>query len=287
MPEKKERSSSAVEMPQKILEGILKVIQPEKIICFGIRSKVAEAWSCFLPVKVREVNTAYDLLILTQPHEKRPRHELFNMLDNFNTQRTQLNALIHNVTTINEAIGRGSLFFTRACNEGLLVYDRHEIPLIRGSEMHNSPETPFGSETLWTKGFGRARKFLAGALHFFNKGWNDLSAFMLHQAVEHTCIALTYAITGYKPSTHNLKRLIMLIDNFAPFGPVFFPCDTREDIYLFHLLSRAYSDARYQEVYWITRKDITILIDRVSNFQSYAENLYREQIPKRLPALKT
>lgn len=281
-----ERMSMTIPIPSEMLSGILKAIRPEKVFCFGIRTNVSEAWSCFLRDTERETVTFYDLLILTTPDEKRPRHELLDLAECHNTKTEQVNALVHNAASVSEAVDAGSTFFETVCAKGQLLYDDENIRFKLSAEEHHPAKPAHVDEALWGKWFDLARKFLAGASHFAGRGWNDLSAFMLHQAVEHTCIALTRAITGYRPNTHNLARLIRLIHNFAPFTIPVFPRDTREEIYLFNLLSRAYSEARYKESYRITSGEIAILIERVADFQGHAERLYEKRIMHTLHTLK-
>ena len=274
-------------IPPEILSGILTGIRPEKVFCFGVRTNVAEAWSCFLPDNEREGATCYDLLILTAPNEKRPHHELLNMAEALNTKTLQVNALVHNAVSVREAIYAGNAFFAAVCTKGQLLYDDESISFKMAAGDYCSTGSLCVNHADWTKRFGLARKFLAGASHFFCRGWNDMSAFMLHQATEHTCIALTRAITGYRPNTHNLTRLIRLMHNFDPFGLPIFPRDTKEEIILFNILSRAYSEARYKESYWVTSREIAILIDRVTDFQNRAEGLYRERARETLVTVKS
>jgi uncharacterized protein len=271
-----ERLRRKIEIPTELLISILKVIQPEKIICFGVRSSTSDAWSCFLADSQTKNSAIYDLLIATSPCEQRPRHELLNIVDNVNTDTIGVNALIHNVIAINEAITGGNVFFTRICNDGIVIYDRQMISIKQQRDGSFSKRIVPESDRLWSKWFHLAQNFLIGAVTSFRRGCVDLAAFMLHQALEHTCIALTISITGYRPNTHNLGRLLTMTENFAPHSPTVFPRNTNEEKHLFRLLSRAYLDARYTESYEVTRNEMSILIERVSAYQRHAETLYHE-----------
>lgn len=272
------RLSTKISIPPEILSRILHAIRPAKIICFGVRTQAAEAWSCFLPDMEREEAKAYDLLILTTPDEKRPTPALLDMATAFNTRLVQVNALIHNVATVKEAVSERQPFFTAVCTEGHLLYDAGNHPFEFPTEHLLSAESKrLTNEAHWVSGFGRAQKFLAGASHFHSRGWNGLSCFMLHQAIEQTCIALTQSVTGYRPNSHNLNRLTKMIDNYAPFSPPVFPRNTREEVRLFDILTRAYAEARYNNAHWVTSREISVLIDRVAAFLRHAENTHRKR----------
>ena len=99
---------------------------------------------------------------------------------------------------------------------------------------------------------------------------------MLHQAVEHTCSALTRVFTGYRPNTHNLIRLMMLVESFTKEMTKVFPRVTPQDEEISRVLHRGYLDARYKDDYEVPSTTLKLLIDRVERLQ---------ELGKRLPSL--
>jgi HEPN domain-containing protein len=275
--------ANVAELPGDLLSALLSVIQPEKVLCFGIRSENREAWSCFIPGPEIQALTIYDLLILTRSCEKRSKHELLDMIERLKSPGWKVNALIHNIYTVNEALAAGNTFFAAIYKKGLLVYDQVTTPLVEPVERELMKDTP--KEDLWRRFFGLAQQFLKGASDFSSRGWNGLAAFMLHQSLEHTCIALIRVVAGYRPITHNLGRLITMTENFAPFSAPVFPRNTKEEVDLFHLLATAYSDVRYKDNHNVSAAQVNILIERVSIFQRQAETLLRKQFANtRIPS---
>jgi HEPN domain-containing protein len=130
----------------------------------------------------------------------------------------------------------------------------------------------------WSRWYGLGQYFLKGAADSLTYGRPDLTLFMLHQAVEHTCIALIRVFTGYRPNTHNLSRLLAIIENFSAMLMAIFPCITKEEKELFKILQKAYSDSRYKEEYNISLDKVTLLTDRVRELQIIAESLYTDRI---------
>lgn len=203
------------EIPEEIIAAMVKAVYPEKIICYGARTKVLEAWSCFLYPIEAQIFTVYDLLIITRENEKKNSHEILDMIDCCNTPVITITALVHSIKAVNDALKNGSVFFTTLYQTGVLLYDNN---------------------------------------------------------------ALIRVITGYRPSTHNLGRLLAMIGNFSPFLLAVFPKNTKEEMDLFNTLTKAYSDARYKEGFKVTAEKVTILIERVTAFQCHAERLYRNKL---------
>lgn len=98
---------------------------------------------------------------------------------------------------------------------------------------------------------------------------------MLHEAVQHTCMALLRAVIGYRSTTHNISRLLALIENLSKVPSLIFPYITKEEKKLFLLLRHAYSDARYKEEYAVPAEKVAILIERVKQLMDVAEQLYQ------------
>ena len=91
-------------------------------------------------------------------------------------------------------------------------------------------------------------------------------------------MALLRVYTGYRSTTHNLTRLLALIENFSFVPSTIFPCITEEETALFNTLNRAYSDARYKEDYSISTEIANLLKKRVHQLLVVAENLYSKKI---------
>lgn len=129
-------------------------------------------------------------------------------------------------------------------------------------------------EDSWHRRFGLSRRFLKTANYCFDNGWNEQTIFDLHQSVEHACVAIIRAYTGFRPTTHNLSRLLDLICNFSQELVTLFPRQTKEETELFNTLNRAYSEARYNEKYTVSTEVTKILLGRVTKLLDLAEKFY-------------
>lgn len=266
------------EQLREIIAVIVKVIHPEKIICYGARTKSLETWGCFIHTTEPQIHTVFDLLIITRKNEKKNSHEILDRIGYCNTAVITIIALVHNITAVNAALKNRNAFFITLYKTGVLLYDNNDVPLFTSFEKPDETDQILKSMTQWNKWFCQGQQFLKGASYFSSAGWNDLSVFMLHQAVEHTCIALVGACTGYRPATHNLGRLLAMTENFSPHLSAVFPKNTREEMDLFNTLAKAYSDARYSEGFKARSETVIVLIERVTALQCQSEKLYRNKL---------
>ncbi len=96
---------------------------------------------------------------------------------------------------------------------------------------------------------------------------------MLHQAVEHACIAIVYSRLGYRAATHNLSQLLSLVKVISDEPLQAFPKAIAKDRELFRLLAKAYCDTRYKTEFPISAVDVEILYDRVIYFLDKVKGL--------------
>jgi HEPN domain-containing protein len=235
---------------QKFRESVYAIataVAPEKIICYGTRTRLMHTWSIVDPVLNSTMNTDYDLLLITKPGIKRREHEILDIVAQHSTPGCRIIAIAHSLWAVNKALEQGRSFFVNIYKQGILVYDSSGIPLVTPSICDNA-EHLADIQAQWNRHFGLAEKFLEGASYYITSGTAALAVFMLHQATEHTCIALIKACLGYRPTTHNLNRLLALTENFSEYPSYIFPQVSQEEIDLFNTLVRAYSDVRYTEI---------------------------------------
>jgi uncharacterized protein len=172
---------------------------------------------------------------------------------------------------VQEAVRKGSRFFTTVCRQGVLVYGDAKL------EVGFEPMPAFQrDQTRWVHHFGLANQFLSGAEHYLLNAQPSLAVFMLHQATEHACIAIIYACLGYRSTTHNLSRLLALTEHISPELSGMFPRHTEAERELFSLLVRAYGGVRYRQSFTICLEDAKMLVERVKELVRVTERIYNE-----------
>lgn len=271
-----------VSQEQKLRNAISNIaneVALEKVICYGTRTRLGHTWSSFSAMLDSSMDTDYDLLFITKPEEKHRSHEILDIIDQHSTNDTRLVAIVHSQRAVSEALENGRFFFATVCRHGVLIYDASGIPLTIPADYTN-PHQLTEFQEHWEQHFCLAKKFLDGASYYIVSGSPTLAVFMLHQATEHTCIAMIQACIDYRPTTHNLSRLLALTENISPCPTGLFPQTTEYETELFKTLLRAYSDARYDEDFKLPEEKARILKQRVASLQDFAEKLYNEKLSK-------
>lgn len=256
------------------LETISRVadaIKPEAIICYGSRKTNREAWSAFSQTPTLYSQVHYDILIITRSGEKCKDHEVFDKVNQLNSETIRLIPVIHLLKAVQEAIQKGSRFFTTACRKGVLVYGEAKPEV--GFE---SAETCPFDQSHWKHHFELAKQFLYGAEHYLSNAQSSLSVFMLHQATEHACIAIIHVCLGYRSATHSLSRLLALTENISLELSSLFPRHTEAERELFRLLAHAYSDVRYRQAFTISLEHAKTLFERVKELVAITERIYNQ-----------
>jgi uncharacterized protein len=265
----------------QLVQKIASTIHPEKILCYGYRTSIYQDWSCFKEDTghTETIKVTFDLLVITNSDNKLADHEILQKVDQLaDTLDCEVTAVSQSLESVNELIAKNSRFLTTIYNKAVLVYDAGNNPLIVHPAAPSFEETMRKMETTWNKCFSVAERFYKTACFCMDNGWNEKALFDLHQATQHTCMALLRVYTGYRSTTHNLSRLLALIDNFSFVPSTIFPCITEEETALFNTLNRAYSDARYKEDYSIPTEIAQLLKKRVHQLLVVAENLYSKKI---------
>jgi HEPN domain-containing protein len=263
-----------------LIQQIVRAVQPEKVICFGIRVSQYQEWGCFLDNGGYKDNVypSFDLLLISPTEEKRAEHEISQIAEQKCQSPLAISCITHKIHAVNDALTFGNPFFCSLYHKGILLYDAGSVPLSDPGNPEEAALKKYIAEAYWSRWYGLAQQFLKGAADSLPYGRPALTVFMLHQAVEHTCIALIRVFTGYRPNTHNLFRLLTIIENFSAMLMCVFPCITKEEKELFKILQKAYSDSRYKDVYDISADKVAVLTERVKELQAIAESLYMERI---------
>src|SRR3546814_15470403 len=83
---------------------------------------------------------------------------------------------------------------------------------------------------------------------------------------------------GLHTSTHNLNKLLRYTRLFSMEPSAVFPRNTPEEMHLFDLLFKGYSDARYRQNYQIDADELEILLRRVHRLHDIAERLCHRRL---------
>jgi HEPN domain-containing protein len=199
------------------------------------------------------------------------------MIENRCRFHTPVTIVVHDISYVNKQIGRGHYFFTTVRNEAILLYDLGSVPLAEARPL-NLEAIRAVAEQDFERWWRRARAFFKTALFTIREKECKIAVFLLHQAAEHAYQAILLVFTGYKPCTHNLEKLRKYTYRFSVELALLFPRNPAEEDRLFSLLLHGYVDARYNEDYKISEKELDILTGRIDTLLSITERVCHNRL---------
>jgi Uncharacterized conserved protein related to C-terminal domain of eukaryotic chaperone, SACSIN len=265
------------EQLKKVLDIVKKAASPDKIFLLGAAENCHMVASLFntRPEMHRQI-THYYLMVLTRSRDNRCFDALQDVIESRCRHATPITVFIEAVHVFNHWINAGHPFACQVVKNGILVYDAGVAPL--DAPAANCMEADI---TQQVKEFNRWNKqvieFLAGTELYLLRKQFGLSAFLLHQAAEHTCTILLKMMTGYRASTHSLDKLLRYCQPFSAELVSLFPRDNEKENYLFGLLQKAYVHGRYRDDYNITEKELRILAGRVTRLQGIMREMAKRK----------
>lgn len=252
------------------INHIVESINPEIVICFASRQNTTSSWSAFFEQK-KELRAEYDLLIVTNDNTRYNDRHLLEKIEKFNTETFTLFSVIHRATPVAIAINQRHPFFVSVLSNGKVLYDKAGFK--KGLAMSQVKPNPLTQTGHWNHYYTLSEQFLAGAEFYKSMGNRTLAAFMLHQVVEHACIALIFRHLGYRATTHNLNHLLGLTKCISLTLCESLQRATSTGPELFKLLEKAYGDARYKQDFTVSLNHLEILYDRVLSFVKETKNI--------------
>jgi len=259
---------------REFIHRLAQKFEPLQIFSFSQNSYTHNSKGCF------NDNQGYSkcdhcLLLVTETATRVD----YEMQDFANTyyQHGTITIICHGRQSVMDAVQQNSRFFIGVLTDGKLLYSKDGL-------LNNDPISVF----IPTKGAIKALKhyehripladgFLMCASECLEKEQFGICAFMLHQAVEQTCICLVRVNIAYRSEFHNLYRLLRLCQCFSE-KPFQLFLSTPEDERLFDVMAKSYSGSRYKDDFTVSRQDAERLYQRVVSLLLLAKEMCNEKI---------
>nr|AUN36948.1 hypothetical protein [uncultured bacterium] len=228
-----------------------------------------------------EYKSDFDILIIVKNRQYARRimtwDRVESAINHSRAIKTWATVIVHDINEVNKALSRGRYFFTDIKKEGVLLYDSKRYKLEKAQKLSSEERKQIAQEDFkyWYKS---AREFYDDFKSNLEKRRYSKSAFELHQATERFYTTILLVFTHYKPKEHDIRTLGKQAGNLDPrFLPIF-PRKTPEERRLFELLRKAYTEARYNRNYKITKKELEYLGERVKKLQEVTKEVCKEKI---------
>lgn len=246
-----------------VLELLVKVIDPEQMFLCRYPDFSGE----HLPEKV-------ELLIMVKDNGKRFT-ELQPYLDLAMLTQQHCNCTLFIHGRLEDAFRYGHLYYLMSCTKETLIYNPHDQPLPK-VDVAQLSERKAEMEQHFNFSKGMVDSFLTQAKQNREHGNWRLTAFMLHQCVEHCYRAIIQACTGEDKKTHEVSVLAKRVERFSPVMRAVFPGDTPKEQRFLKLLDAIYAKARYMDSFRVDEKDLAELLRRVELLYSATLTSFKE-----------
>ncbi len=250
-------------LPQKLFRRVREAANPEKIFLLG-RSYTSQCSENIFGGQSPEEQqvTTYFMLVLLRPDDRRSDDEVQDQIEQRCRDLTAVTALVLPVKTFNKWLQEGQLFAVQVYRHATLLFDAEQVALaIPRTDNSEALREKLRSECLHT--YHLATEFFAGAELYTLRRQFNLAAFLLHQATEHTCIALIRRCTGYRAGTHNLDKLLRYTAMSYGEALKLFSRQSEADQQLFRVLQKAYIHGRYKYDFSIQEDQLLDLLQKV------------------------
>jgi HEPN domain-containing protein len=252
-----------------LIDKIVKVSHPEKIILFGLHAGTSGTSH---HTDLHPTLKFYDLLVIVGDTGAREGFEIQDIIESSCKPLAPTTVIVHDIEYVNSRLQEGNFFFYEIHQNGVLLYDAKTSPLAR-------PSTP-NLDYVWslanyefTQWSRQARVFYEAALFAKQLHHNRISIFLLHQATEQMYQAIILTHTGFKPTTHNIDKLRRYTIRLSIDLALIFPKDSAEETRLFNLLVASYIGGRYKTDFSVSDEDLGLLISRAEQLISTGEKL--------------
>lgn len=265
-----------------IVRRIREVVkEAEMIILFGSYARDEWVEEVFTEGHITyEYKSDFDILVIVESHAIANRTRLWTKAEKRARAypvETWVTIISQEIDFVNRRLRQGQYFFGDIKREGVMLYDSKKFKLARRKKL-NPKERAGMAKADFKFWFESAKGAYRGHERYLEDRDYNWAAFMLHQVVERSYAVVLLVHTHYKPRIHDIEKLGRMAASFNPKFLTVFPRATKDEDACFKLLQKAYTEARYNQGYKITKKQLESLAERVIKLQRLTKKICKEKI---------
>lgn len=259
---------------ENIIAITVEAIRPSKIFLVGQTFAEYQSENVFMNEMTKWWDVRnYDLLVLVDD-EKDKLHVLQDVVENRCRAVLPVNCLMMSFSNFNARLKAGHPFALKIFQANCVIYDDANSELNepgKGHELEWQDVIAKDSESWYNTAIAFMR---AAELHQLRLEYR-MSAFSLHQAAEQFFMAIIHSVTGLRMNTHNLDKMHRNCRAYSSELAQLFPRSNEHEQYLFKLLQRAFTEARYKPEYKIKESELYVLSQQISILQVAAKQILK------------
>ena len=250
-----------------------------KIILFG--SYARGNW-VDEPLTMKGYRSDFDLLVIVNNNKLADFAYWYKAKDRLERDRaikTPTSFIVHGRRFVNTALRQGQYFFTDIRREGIVLYELDDEPLAEPKPQSPADALKFALAHFQNR-MPMSTNFRRLSAMALSGGMLKESAFLLHQAIEHTYSTLLLVLTNYSPPSHKLSFLRALTEDQDRRLSEAWPRDQQRHRAWFNTLNEAYVKARYSKHYEISAEALGWLGEQTAVLQKCAEQICLEHLAR-------
>jgi len=269
---------------RNIIQVIKDFVEPDKIILYGSRAS-----GRFVEDRYEKNGiiyyyiSDYDIAIITNKTNLK-EYEVENEILKKVRVKPDLNIVMYDIDYFNDALKKGKYFYVTIYEDGILVYDKGDVALVKPAPLSMEQVRLNAQEDYdyWKPRINLYYEFAQDLLNKTDqtKTTTNMAAWFLYQAIESLYSAILLVFTGKKPKLHNLLKYRNAVKGFSKELDAIFPFPTKDkyEYNLFDLLKRAYIGAKYKKDYEIRIEEVLAINTRIKAMMEITENLCLKRI---------
>jgi len=179
---------------------------------------------------------------------------------------------LHHSPELIKKLNQGSIFYTTVCREENRLYSNGNAPVFEPAKEPVLTQAIKARES-FTNGHTKALAFMDGANLYLGQKQHIMAAFMLHQAIERSLIAVIVATTGTVMNTHAISELLQYTRRCAWQLNEVFPSNTEWEKSYLQWVDKLYPDAGYKDGFEVPPEYLDILLQRANKILELSHEL--------------
>lgn len=265
----------------EILEIIKEEANPEKVILFGSHAKGDWVEDEYKEDGITYTYISdYDFLVVIKKNGTKEQAIISHIENRCEGYKNVVSPIVHDIDYINDGLKIGQYFFKEIIETGVLLFDTQKYAFLIPTSLSNEDKLARATN-YFNRWYTQGSEYLIDAENAFNRDSLRNSMFYLNQAAECFYSTILLVFTGYKPKTHNLKKLRVYSKHLSLRIFDLFSDDNSEEmnpVVLFELLRRGYIDARYSSDFEVEKDQVEFLINRLLTLKSEVLDLSNKQL---------
>ncbi len=262
---------------QKLKEALAYIkakATPVSILCYGLRRQQIRSTQCFTENTLSTL-CQFDLLVVCPDGQQMAEHDIANAVSD-----DWFECIISLCTEkeMHHLLQEGNQFITTVYHNGAILYHSGTRLPAKTDTYPTRAELLIAIKKSWHRWYSTASGFMDCASFCIAETNFSMAAFMIHQAIEHTCKAMLRVLMGFNLRTHNLAWILKLCSRLSEDINPLFPRKTEHDKTLFNILKSSYMDCRYASGFDVTEQQAWVLFDRACALQKIACGLCHDKI---------